>query len=457
MKTPSTPKQVESMQAALYSYLETNDPKLLRSVLKNEYPADIAQALENLSPAERRLIFGQFPPKLQAEVLNEFSTQVARQVMDKMPISEIASLLDRLPMDEAARIVSVFAQRRNRILQAMSRRHAADVERLLAYAAESAGRMMTEQFARLRPEMSAQQALAHLRRVNAKVETLTNAYVVDARNRLVGVISLRELIVAPPARKIQNLMTTDVISVTPETDREDVARLLSRYDFLAVPVVNDEGHMLGVITVDDVIDVLAAENAEDLLKFGAVGSGGLAEEAYFTIPIKTVISRRIGWLLLLFVGGTLTGSVLRFFEYELATVVALSFFIPLLIGTGGNTGAQTVSTLIRGLATGEVQMKDIWRVIRREFITGLILGLILGVVAYLRALFWSPDPALALAVGLAILAICAWSNTIAALIPLIAQRFKIDPATVSAPLITTLVDATGLAIYLSIAKISLGL
>jgi magnesium transporter len=244
--------------------------------------------------------------------------------------------------------------------------------------------------------------------------------------------------------------------VAPETDREEVARLLSRYDFLAMPVVDNDGSMLGVITADDVIDVLAAESAEDLLKFGAVGSTP-EEEPYFEVPIQTVVMRRVGWLLLLFVAGTLTGSVLRFFETELATVVALSFFIPLLIGTGGNTGAQTVSTLIRGLGTGEVQIKDVWRVIRREILSGLLLGLILGVVAYGRAYLWAPDHALALAVGLGVLAICLWANSIAALIPLLAQRFKIDPATVSAPLITTLVDATGLAIYLFIAKITLGL
>jgi len=166
---------------------------------------------------------------------------------------------------------------------------------------------------------------------------------------------------------------------------------------------------------------------------------------------------RVGWLLLLFVAGTLTASVLQYFAAELAAVVALSFFIPLLIGTGGNTGAQTVSTLIRGLATGDVQMKDIWRVVQREFISGLLLGSILGVVAYARARFWSPDPSLALAVGLGVLAICAWANTIAALIPLLARRFNVDPAAVSAPLITTLVDATGLAIYLGIAKVTLGL
>jgi magnesium transporter len=335
--------------------------------------------------------------------------------------------------------------------------HREDVEQLFKYPAQSAGRMMTEKFARVKPDWTGQYTLRFLRRVNADLETLTNLYAVDEEDRLVGVVSLREVVTEDPKKKIEELMNTDLVTVQPEVDREEVAKLLSQYDYLAMPVVDTQGHILGVITVDDVIDVLAAETTEDILKFGAVESGATADESYFAIPIKTVISRRLGWLLLLFVAGTMTGSVLRFFEAELAAVVALSFFIPLLIGTGGNTGAQTVSTLVRGLATGEVRMRDIWRVIQREFLSGLLLGSILGVVAYFRAIVWTPDPALALAVGLGVLAICAWANTIAALIPLLAQRLKIDPATVSAPLITTLVDATGLAIYLGIAKVTLGL
>ncbi|MEX1248371.1 MAG: magnesium transporter [Anaerolineales bacterium] len=445
------------LEERILNHLDANDLKGFRKTVKKAHPADIAEALDRLAAPQRRHAFSLLEVKQRAEVVNEFSVRVARQVLDGLSVKEIAEILDRLPMDEAARIIAAFRRRRPAILKAMHPHHAADVKSLLRYPAESAGLMMTEQFARLRPEMSAQQALSYLRRVNADVETLTNLYIVNRQNQLIGVVSLREVVVAPPKSKLKDLMNADVISVSPETDREEVARLISRYDFLAMPVVGADGRMLGVITADDVIDVLAAENAEDFLKFGAVGSAGLAEESYFTVPIKTVIARRLGWLLLLFVAGTLTGSVLRFFEAELATVVALSFFIPLLIGTGGNTGAQTVSTLIRGMATGDVHMRDIWRVIRREFLSGMLIGAILGVVAFGRALLWNPDPALATAVALAIMAICAWSNTIAALIPLLAQRFKIDPAAVSAPLITTLVDATGLTIYLFIAKATLGL
>jgi len=444
------------LEERLRALLPAKDARPLRKILAKSHPADIGEVVERLKPSQRLLLFAAMDLGQQAEVVNELSPLIARQVLDALPIAQIAAILNRMPMDEAARIISVFRRRRPAILHAMQPRHAADVQALLKYPPDSAGYMMTEQFARLPPDLTAQQALSRLRRMNPNLETLTNIYVVNKQGHLIGVVSLREVAMASPNRKLKDLMSDEVISVTPKTDREVVARLLSRYDFLAMPVVTASGHMLGVITADDVIDVLASESSEDLLKFAGVQSG-TEEEPYFTIPIRTVVGRRVGWLLLLFVAGTLTASVLQFFEHELAAVVALSFFIPLLIGTGGNTGAQTVSTLIRGLATGEVQMKDIWRVVRRELISGLLLGSILGVVAYARARFWSPDPSLALAVGLGVLAICAWANTIAALIPLLARRFNIDPAAVSAPLITTLVDATGLAIYLGIAKITLGL
>jgi magnesium transporter len=449
--------QAHELENRLRHFLKAGDDAKLAAAMKGEHAADLANALERLSTAQRTHTFQLLAPAKQAAVLKELGPRAVRQLLNNFAVEQIAALIDRLPIDEAAQVLPLFRKRRAEILAAMDKQHAADVQRLLHYPHNSAGRMMTEKFVRVSPNWGAGETLTKLRRMNADVETLTNLYAVDKNDKLLGVVSLREVVVAPVRKKLSELMSTQLVSVAPEADREEVARLISHYDFLALPVLDPGGRILGIIPVDDIIDVLAAENAEDLLKFGAVGSEGLVDEPYFSVPLKTVVTRRVGWLLLLFVAGTFTASVLQFFERELAAVVALSFFIPLLIGTGGNTGAQTVSTLIRGLSTGDVQMKDIWRVIRREAISGLALGMILGVVAYLRARFWSPDPSLAVAVALAIIAICIWANTIAALIPLLAHRFKIDPAAVSAPLITTLVDATGLAIYLFIAKATLNI
>jgi magnesium transporter len=363
-----------------------------------------------------------------------------------------------MPMDDVAEIFTTdVPERQEELLGEMRPSDAAEVRTLLQYPPESAGRLMTEKFVRLRPNLTVDEAITRIRRLDPEVETITDVYVLDAHDQLVGALSLRELLVAPPTKRVKEIMTSPVISVTAETDQEEVARLVARYDFLAMPVVSAENRILGVITVDDILHVLVEEGTEDALRFAAVEPGVL-NQPYFTVPIRNVIRTRVGWLLFLFLAETLTGSVLRLFEHELATVVALSFFIPLLIGTGGNTGAQTVSTIIRGLALKDIKLSDAWRVIRRELGSGFLLGLLLGTVAFVRTFLWgSYDLHFCLVIGLTVLAICTWANTIGSIIPLLAQRLKIDPAVVSAPLITTLVDATGLAIYLLIAKILLGI
>jgi len=222
-------------------------------------------------------------------------------------------------------------------------------------------------------------------------------------------------------------------------------------------VVDEQNRPLGIVTVDDVIDVLNEEQTEDLLHMGGVAAKEETIQSYFaTSPIRNV-RLRFNWLLLLFVAETLTGTVLRHFQDELAKVVALSFFIPLLIGTGGNSGSQTVTTIVRGLAVGEIRLRDFWRVFARESGSGLVLGLLLGVVGFGRALLWGSHTALALTVGVSILAICTWANAVGATIPMLATLFKIDPTVMSAPLIATLVDATGLFIYFAIARVFLGL
>ncbi len=446
----------EQLEQNIREALQRRQNTALKAALEHQHQANIADVMERLNTSQRRRVFGALELERQADVLGELPHSLVRQVAGPLKVGQIAAIVDQMPMDEAAQVVPLFPRRRSVILEAMDSQHALDIQRLLQYPIHSAGRMMTEKFVRVHKDWRAAETLVRLRRMNAAAETLTNLYVVDDEDRLEGVVSLREVVVAPARKKLGDLMNTQVVSVTPETDREEVANLLSHYDYLAMPVLDVTGRMLGIIPVDDVIDVLAAESTEDILRFGGVDSGPV-DQPYFTIPIRTAISRRIGWLLLLFVAETLTGMVLRHFESELAAVVALSFFIPLLIGTGGNTGAQTVSTLIRGLALGEVTPRDSFKVIGRELFSGLLIGLLLGSVSYMRAKFWGSSDALALTVSLSVLVICTWANTIGSLIPLLAQRFKIDPAAVSAPLITTLVDATGLAIYLYIAKAVMGL
>lgn len=448
----------EDLEQRVRLALKANTLEALRAQLAEEHPANIAAVLDRLNHRQRHQVFALLSSELAAKVLDELSTQATQQILDEMPVEQIGSMLNLMPMDEAAEILlEDVPRRKEELLAAMSPGEAAEVRKLMQYPLKSAGHMMTERFARVQPDMTAEGTLSRLREIGRDVETVTDLYVLNQEGQLIGVVSLRDVVTADPSCKLEEIMNTHLVTVAPETDQEEVARLVSHYDFLAMPVVTPDRKMLGIIPVDDVIDVLVSESTEDILRFGGMEGGGAINQPYFTVSLPVVVRKRIGWLLLLFLAETLTGSVLRIFEAELVAVVALSFFIPLLIGTGGNTGAQTVSNLIRGLALGEVQWQDIWRVIRREVLSGLMIGLLLGGVAFGRTILWGNGVNIALVVALTIVAICTWANTIGSLIPMIAFKIKIDPAVVSAPLITTLVDATGLAIYLLIAKSILSL
>jgi magnesium transporter len=304
---------------------------------------------------------------------------------------------------------------------------------------------------RLQPSMKVGDALKHIRSVAREKESIYACYVLDETGRLLGSLSLRDLVMADLEAPITSVMRKRPITVEALEDRESVANKIAKYNLLAVPVLEKDGSVVGFVTVDDVVDVLIEEGTEDILRMAAVEPGAL-DKPYFENSVPLVVRKRIGWLLLLFVAETFTGTVLRYFEGELAAVVALSFFIPLLIGTGGNAGSQTVTTIIRSLALREIRIRDAWKVLGREASTGVIIGLLLGGVAFGRALLWGAHMPLAATVAITILAICSWSTTVGSLIPIVAERFGVDPAVLSAPLITTLVDATGLVIYFSIAK-----
>ncbi len=450
----------EKLELEVRERLESADLDGLKNLLAEIAPADIADVLERLDDEETLQVFRLLSPEQGAEVLSETGSLATRELLMQLSTEEVGDLLDQMPTDDAVEILTTdVPERQEELLAAMEPEDAAEVRDLLQYPPNSAGRLMTEKYVHVRAEMTASETLDYLRKVDSEVETVNDIYVLEPKTKkLIGVISLRQVVISAPQVRLDVMMETDIVSVRPEVDQEEVARLVARYNHLAIPVTTEEGRMLGIVTVDDVIDVLVHESTEDALRFGGVeGGGAILDQPYFTIPIPTVIRRRAGWLLLLFVAETFTGSVLRLFESELAQVVALSFFIPLLIGTGGNTGAQTVSTIIRGIALGEIRLRDAWRVVLRELMSGLLLGTVLGIFGFGRAMLWGSSFQFSLVVGLSVLVICAWANTIGSLIPLVAHRLRIDPAIVSAPLITTLVDATGLFIYLTIARILLGL
>jgi magnesium transporter len=449
--------ELDRLEVLVREAIERDDDDALRRLIAQAYPPDIADIIDRLDDENQIRVFRLLAPQQAADVLDETSADATRELISELSPAEAADILEELDSDDAAAILTEdVPERQEALLDAMDPQDAADVRALLRYPPQSAGRLLNDYFVTVTPQHTATQALGELRAMVHDAAVITYLYVIEDGARLTGTLSLRKLLVAQPEETVAALMRPTPITVVPEADQEEVARIVARYDLAAVPVVTPEGRMIGVVTADDVIDILVEEGTEDVLKFGAVGQGR-PDETYFTVPVWDAVRRRVPWLLLLFVGGSFTANVLGLFENRLEQVVALTFYIPLLIGTGGNTGSQTVSTLIRAMALGEVRPRDTLRVIGRELIAGMLLGLLLGSVALARVLTDGQVLAMGAAVALSVLAIVVWANVIGALVPIGARKLGVDPALISAPMITTLVDASGLAIYLLIAGMLLGL
>jgi magnesium transporter len=442
--------------AALLARTTPPAPDEVAALLEGVHPADIAEVLAELEEEEALAVFNALPLEVASEVLDETSSEVTGFLFEQLPDARLAALLSQMPMDDAARLLA--GQERARaetLMRQMAPRAAADVRELLGYPEGSAGRIMNDRVARLRGAWSVAQAFEYLRRVDSESEMLTHLYTVDGEGCLTGVLPLRQLVMAQPEQTIAEIRTTDVISVGVLDRREEVAEVAAKYDFFAVPVVDEAGRLAGVVTVDDIVDVLEAEATEDIQRLG--GSTPL-NNPYFAVSVPSMARKRVGWLLLLFLGGTLTANVIAYFEDALAQAVVLMLFVPLLVGTAGNSGSQTVSTIIRALALGEVTGRDSLRVLVREFATGLTVGSMLGLIAFFFVYYFgSAGFAVALVVALTMPLICTWSTLVASLIPIVADKFGVDPTVISAPLITTLVDATGLIIYFMIARAVLGI
>lgn len=416
---------------------------VLRSTIAAEYarlPVDRRVArFRSLAWEEAAALFNALDVAQQHELLAALSGGEVQQLLQQMEVDDRVRLLDRLPAADAAVLVRALSE---------LEREATDI--LRRYPTESAGRMMTPHVLPLRRAASVEQALATIRRDGKRADTLVVLPVVDPDGRLEGVVRLTDLVQAPTGSLVAAVMNAAYPVVHPEEDREPVARLVQEEDLLAVPVVDEEGRLLGVVTVDDAMEVLEHEQTEDIARVASAADPlGMP---YHAAPVLRLVRSRIVWLLFLVAAATLTVTVLGAFEGALQEAVTLAVFIPLLIGTGGNCGSQAATTMTRAIAVGDVRFTDILPSVLKEARVGLLLGLLFGAIGFpLVSVIWATD--IAATVALTLVAICIWATAVGALLPLLASRAGVDPAVVSAPLVTTLVDATGLLIYFGIAQV----
>lgn len=439
---------------AIQTLVEQNNLEQLRQLLAEVHPADIADLMDQLPPDTAVSVFNLLDIEIASEVLDETGSPIRQELVEKVDDELLADLLEELPMDDAAEFLEDLPEDvSGRLLELMEPEEAEEVRELLAYEEETAGRLMTRDIVALRRQWTVNHTFEILRSLE-EPETLQYLYVVDRYEKLIGVVPLRALILAQPTQTIEDVMVTDVVSVPVSADQEELAEMVARYDYFAIPVVDVNGRLLGVVTVDDVLDIFEEEVTEDIQRLG--GSEPL-DQPYFAATVWQIVGKRIGWLLLLFVASTLSGEVIRLFQHELDLIVALGIFIPLITGTGGNAGSQTVATIIRAITLDEVRLNNLWQTWRREVSVGLILGLAMGLVGIARALLWHTGFGVALVVAFTLPVVVIWSTTVATVIPILADRYKIDPTVISGPMIATIVDASGLLIYFSLAKAILGI
>lgn len=415
-----------------------------------------------LSAAERREKFKALP-RTEAEELF-----LSLKVHDQVELLEEASPLEKrswvrllAPDDVADLIQEMDSEYREEILSLLDPQTKREVTALLAYAEDNAGGLMSSRFIRLRPEMSVDAAISYIRiQAKTQVETIYYAYVLDTDQTLLGVVSFRELFASAPENKIKDIMTTDMVKVLVDTDQEQIAKIFSSHDLMAIPVIDAENHMVGIVTFDDVASVLQEEATEDMHKLAAVET---LDAPYLKISMIEMIRKRAGWLLVLFLGEMFTATAMGYFQSEIERAVVLALFIPLIISSGGNSGSQASTLIIRAMALGEVRLRDWWRVLGRELMTGLALGVCLSAVGLTRILLWPGKEQIygphymrvALTVAASIIGVVLWGTLSGSMLPFLLKKLRFDPASASAPAVATLVDVTGLVIYFTLASIIL--
>ena len=418
-------------------------------------PVDIAEAIEGLPKATQLIAFRLLSKVEAIQVYEYLSTDVQQALIQEFKRQEVLDIVDRMSPDDRARMFDELpAKIVRRLLSQLSPKEREATAILLGYGEDTAGRIMTPEYISLKETLTVAQTLERIRNQANASEVVYYLYVTDKSRQLTGIVSLKDLVVAAPETTLAEIMIREVVFVHTDTDQEEVARTIQRYDIVALPVVDSEERLVGVVTVDDVIDIIEREATEDIYALGGVQSDG---DNYFQTNLLTVARRRVVWLFILLLTNTVTGAIIRSEEALLQKFVILAAFIPLLTGTGGNVGAQSSTVVIRGLNTEEIQNLGAGKVIFREAAAGILLGLILGSMATVWAYLLQGSWAVALSVGISLIAIALLASVAGSALPFLFRSFGLDPALMSAPFITTAVDVLGVLIYFKIASTILGM
>lgn len=439
--------------------LVANDADFIRAQFRDLHPADAAEILNNLNTDEAVVTYTYLDDTIAAEALLLLEDERRELILEGLSPKEIAEqVIDKLDSDDAADVLAeLTGDQQDEILQHVENLdQASDIVDLLTFDPDTAGGLMAKELVKVHLDKTIREAVREIRRQAEEIEIVYTIYVVDEDEKLVGLLSLKNLLTIPLNSPVRDVLNPNVISVRTNAPAEEVAKLFDKYDLVVIPVVDSLGRLVGRITFDDVVDVIREENTEDVQKMGGVEA---LEEPYMSTPFWQMIRKRVGWLVVLFVGETLTATAMSFFEDQIKKAVILAVFVPLIISSGGNSGSQATSLIIRALALGEITVRDWWKIVRKEFRSGLVLGAILGIIGFLRVVIWSNFVSdygpywlqIGITVGLTLTFVVMWGSLTGSLLPLLLKRVGLDPAVSSAPFVATLVDVTGLIIYFSVS------
>ena len=433
----------------------------IRAALACLSPADSAEAIEGFEPVEQAALFRLLPMQMGTEVFEYLPVEAQEELIHAMGTEQAAGILDAMsPDDRTALLEELPTAVCARLINAISPSERAVALRLLDYPENSIGRMMTSEYLTLRDEWTVREALDHIRSHGNDRETLNVLYVVDPAGKLIDDIRIREILLCPLETLVRDLRNNVFIALHASDDQETAVAAFRKYDRTVLPVVDGHGGLVGIVTVDDILDVAEEEATEDIHKLGGMEQ---LDEPYMDISLGRLVKKRATWLVVLFLGEMLTATAMGHFEDEISKAVILAVFVPLIISSGGNSGSQAATLIIRAMAIGEVTLRDWWKVMRREIFSGLILGLILATIGILRIAVWSAFsdmygphwPLIAITVGISLIGVVLWGTLSGSMLPFLLKRLGLDPATSSAPFVATLVDVTGLIIYFAVAGVIL--
>jgi magnesium transporter len=460
MPSDSRDKSLAALVVPDILELLEESPAAISAETEEIHPADLADVVEALPRDKIAAFLSALPIGRAADLLEYLDEELRTQLLEELPTDLVVALVSQMtPDDRTDALEEMDEAVAEEIVSELPTEAREETQRLLQFEPDTAGGLMTTEFVSVSSDVTVDEALEAVRALarSGRREATYNIYATDREGRLSGVLSLRELLAAQPGAKFADVAWTEVVSVRPDADRQEVAQTTAKYDLVAVPVVSESGHLMGVVTVDDVIDAIQEVQTEDIQKMGGMVA---LEQPYMSIGFWGMIRKRGGWLCVLFAGELLTASAMQSFEAELERALVLSLFIPLIVSSGGNSGSQATSLIIRAMALGEVQLRDWWRVALRELPTGLTLGAILGVLGFLRIIVWQHAGfrdygehyvLLGLTVGIAVTGVVAFGSLIGSMLPFALRRFGLDPATASAPFVATLVDVMGVVVYFLVA------